>query len=84
MKIERTTATMYVITGANRLDPIRVYTENYAAHQKKYTNRTGVVVRKYTPLGSRYETIVIKWGKRGNRGKEFEDKFKADDLELAA
>ena len=58
--------------------------EQYAAEfAKKVSNRPATVDRVFTPLGGITPRVVVRFGKRDNRGKVFIETFLPRDLEMA-
>jgi hypothetical protein len=49
---------------------------------KQLKDRDGVVLRVWTPLGSRRRRATVRFGKRNGRGKEFEYSLSVGDLML--
>jgi len=48
--------------------------------ERKLSNRDGVVVRVWRPIGLSIQRVTVRFGKRNGRGKEFELTFFATDL----
>lgn len=68
-------------------DKVRIKNLDFflAAHQKKLKDRVGIVDSIQVFEMSRYTSVYywVTWQKRGNRGKEFRERYRLSDLELA-
>ena len=70
-----------VVGDKVRIKDINAYLISY---QKKLKDRIGIIDKIQVFEMSRYTSVYywVTWQKRGNRGKEFRERHRLDDLEI--
>jgi hypothetical protein len=61
--------------------PAKIISRYTTAWRSKLDGRTGIVEKVFTRLGASKPLARVRWLKRGNRGKEFEEVMNLNELE---